>query len=150
MTKYIHWTYRAERIWTVDLTNLTLNWVYTPSFYLNNQFWDWYQAWLTNIIDNIIPEDRYIWVVIPWIPKLTRFIMAEYNENYVDPIELSRSITNTWARFNIDMITDLEIMKQRIRDNTNLVEETDWHFLINPETTWINQEVIPAKYLIIE
>ena len=150
--KTIYWTYRAERIeQPVYLPDgRSLNGWYIPSMYLPNQFADWTNAWLTKIIDNIIPEENYTWEIIPWIPKLTRFILAEYNEAYVDWAELSRSITNVWARFNIDMFTDIEIARQWIRDNTNLVEEAIGKFLISEETTWMNEEVIPAKYLIIE
>lgn len=147
---YIFWTYRPERIGNVNFNDISLNWTYTPSFYINNQFADWEQAWLTKIIDNIIPEDRYTGEIIPWIPKLTRFILAEYNEVYVDWAELSRSITNVWARFNIDMFTDLEIAKQWIRDNTNLQEVEEWKFLISEQSIWMNEEIIPAKYLIID
>jgi len=42
--KLIFWTYRPERIWNVNLQDISLNWTYTPSFYINNQFADWEQA----------------------------------------------------------------------------------------------------------
>lgn len=150
--KSIYWTYRPERIsapYNLDWW-VSLNWTYTASFFLNNQFWDWYTAWLTNIKDQIIPEDKYIWLVAPWVPKLTRFIMCEYNEQYVDSIELARSIENTWARFNIDMISDIEVMRQRIRDNTSLKEINPWKFEVSPESVGINWEIIPAVYITIE
>ncbi len=146
----LYWTYRSERIWTVDLWNLSLNWVYTPSFFLNNQFFDWYSAWLTNIKDLVIPEERYTAEIMPWVPKLTRFIVAEYNEAYVDPVELSRSITNVWARFNIDMFTDIETARQWVRDNCNLLEETPGNFLLAEATTWMMWETIEKQILTIE
>lgn len=146
----LYWTYRPERIinpyylWN----NLSLNWTYTASFFLNNQFADWNKAWLTNVIDNIIPEENYIWEIAPWIPKLTRFIMCEYDETKVDSVELARSLKNIWARFDIDIL-DKDTITQWIRDNTNLQEVSLWKFLIHPETTWIDGEIIEAKYLTI-
>ena len=146
--KTLYWTYRPERIGTVDLNNLSLNGTYTPSFYLNSQFWDWHSAWLTNIVDNTIPEEAYTWEIAPWIPKLTRFMLAEYNETYVDEVELARSITNVWARFNIDMV-DVETARQWIRENTSLQEIETGKFLIS-EASEMMGEVVEAKYLIIE
>ena len=147
----LYWTYRPERITNpYDIwNNISLNWTYTASFFLNNQFWDWNKAWLTNVIDNIIPEDRYIWEIAHWIPKLTRFIMCEYDENYVEVTELARSLKNVWSRFDIDIL-DKDTITQWIRDNTNLQEVETWKFLISNETTWINWEIIEAKYLTIE
>lgn len=149
--KYIYWTYRPEQLTSpYNLDWVTLNWWYTPAMFLNNQFWDWNKAGLTNLIDNIIPEDRYTWEVVPWIKKLTRFLMFEYNETYVDPIELQRSAENVWRRFDIAM-QDIETIRQWIRDNTNLEELDPWKFLINPEMPWlIDWEIIPAQYLIVE
>ena len=146
----LYWTYRPERITNpYDLwNNISLNWTYTASFFLNNQFADWSKAWLTNVIDNIIPEDKYIWEIAPWIPKLTRFIMCEYNEAYVNSAELARSLKNVWSRFDIDILT-VEEMIAWIKTNTSLQEVSPWKFLIYPETTWLNWEIIPAKYLTI-
>ena len=148
--KTIYWTCRYERLTQpYDLWwGTSKNGVYMPAEYLNNQFWDWYNAWLTKVIDNIIPEENYIWEIAPWIPKLTRFIMCEYDENYVVPEELSRSLENVWARFNIDMLT-VDEMITRIKANTNLQEVSAWKFLISNETE-IMWEIIPAKYLTIE
>lgn len=147
---YLFWTYRPERITSpYDLwNNISLNWTYTASFFLNNQFADWNKAWLTNVIDNIIPEDKYIWEVAPWVHKLTRFIMCEYNENYVVADELARSLKNVWSRFDIDILT-VEEMIAWIKENTNLQEVETWKFLISPETTWLNWEIIEAKFLTI-
>ena len=147
----IYWTYRPERIeqpqWLPD--GRSLNGYYTPALYLNNQFADWNYAWLTNVIDSVIPEEAYTWEIAPWIKKLTRFIMCEYNETYVDPVELARSMSNVGARFDIHML-DVETSRQWVRDNTNLEEIETWKFKISNETTWMDWEVIPAKYLIID
>ena len=144
----LYWTYRPERIGNVNLWDISLNWTYTPSFYLNNQFRDWNEAWLTNVIDLQIPEERYTAEISSWIPKLTRFISCEYDETKVDPIELARSLENVWARFDIDILT-IEEARQWIRDNTNLQEVETWKFIINEETEF-DWEIIPAQYLIIE
>ena len=147
----LYWTYRPERIINpYDLwNNLSLNWTYTASFFINNQFWDWNKAWLTNVIDNIIPEENYIREIAPWIPKLTRFIMCYYDEAYVNSIELARSLKNVWSRFDIDILTSEEVITW-LKENTNLQEISLWKFLISAETTWINWEIIEAKYLTIE
>lgn len=149
--KTLYWTQRYERIispYNLE-ANTSLNGVYTASAFLNNQFADWNKAWLTNVIDNIIPEDKYIWEIAPWIPKLTRFIMCEYDENYVVPEELSRSLKNVWSRFDIDMFTDIETARQWIRANTNLQEVEPGKFLIREATNefWVE---VPATYLVIE
>lgn len=148
----LYWTCRYERIGTVDLWNKnSLNWVYTPSFYLNNQFADWNTTWLTNVIDQEIPEDRYVLEIAPWVPKLTRFISCEYNETYVDPIELKRSLENVWARFNVDIFETIDEAIARIKENTNLTEIEPWKFLIESEKEgMIPGEIIPAKYLTIQ
>ena len=149
--KKIYWTCRYERLTQpYDLWGWTTKfWTYMPAEYLNNQFADWNKAWLTNVIDNIIPEDKYIWEIAPWIPKLTRFIMCEYDENYVVPEELSRSLENVWARFDIDILT-VDEMIAWIKANTSLQEVSHWKFLIYPETTWLNWEIIEDKFLTIE
>ena len=150
--KNIYWTYRSERIeQPVYLPDWrSLNGWYTPSMYLPNQFADWFQAWLTNIKDNPIDEAKYTSELVPWIKKLTRLIIGEYNETYVDPIEFSRSITNVWARFNISMFNTLEETIIWIKANTNLVEKTHWVFILSEETTWMNWEIIPEQLLTIE
>jgi len=150
--KTIFGTYRREQIgspYNLDW-NLTLNGSYDASFFLNSQFGEWNKAGLTNIIDwsQLIPENRYTWEIAPWIKKLTRFLICEYNEEYVDPVELSRSITNVWARFNIEML-DVESSKKWIRDNTDLIEESDWEFVIEEARTIMDIEY-PKQYLIIK
>ena len=143
----LYWTYRPERITSpYNLEwGVSLNGTYTASFYLNNQFADWNKAWLTNVIDNIIPEDKYIWEVIPWVPKLTRFIECEYNEKYVVADELARSLENVWARFDIDILP-VEEMITRIKANTSLQEVSPWKFIIS-EQTELMWEITPAQYL---
>lgn len=147
MTKRLYWTQRYERItspYNLE-ANTSLNGVYTASAFLNNQFADWNKAWLTNVIDQQIPEEAYTGEIAPWVPKLTRFIMCEYNENYVDPVELQRSLENVGARFNIDVLT-IEEACEWVRNNTSLIEVAQWKFLISPESEMMG-EIIPAIYL---
>jgi len=147
--KQIFWTYRPERINSpYNLWEVTLNGTYTASFFLENQFGDWSSAWLTKILDSEINESNYTWEIVPWIKKLTRFIIAEYNELYVDPVELARSITNVWARFNIDMFTLNSDAITWIKTNTNLVETSPNIFELSPESIDpFTKEIIPARYL---
>ena len=148
--KKIYWTYRPEQLSSpYNLGGwVSMNGWYTPAMFLNNQFWDWNKAGLTNLVDNYIPENRYTAEIVPWIKKLTRFCFFEYNENYVDPIELQRSSENIGRRFDI-AIQDIPTTIQWIKDNTDLVETTPGAFLVSNETIWINWEIIPAKYLTI-
>lgn len=150
MLKKLYWTQRYERIGTVDLTNLSLNGVYTASFYLNWQFADWTISGLTKVTDLQIPEERYTSEIVSWVKKLTRWIECEYNEAYVDAVELQRSLENVWARFNVDVFSTLEEARQWVRDNTDLVEETPWVFEISP--AWVDMMWNPteAQTLIIE
>ena len=149
MTKQIHWTYRPLRLTSpFNMWEVTLNWNYTPAMFLNNQFGDWNAAGLTNIKDSIIPEDRYTSEIVPWIKKLTRFLVFEYDEKNVDPQELSRSAENVWRQFDVDMITADEAYEW-IKSNTDLKEVEPRKFLISEETKFM-EEIIPAVYLIIE
>ena len=146
--KTIYWTYRSEIINSINLWNSnSLNWVYTPSFYLSWMFKDYEQAWLTKIIDNEINEENYIWEIVPWIKKLTKLIKCEYNETYVNIVDLDKSLKNVWARFNIEIFITLEATKTWIRDNTNLIEVTDWKFKLSEQSEWIDWQIIPETYL---
>lgn len=146
----VYWTYRPQVIWTINLWNWnSLNWNYTPSFYLDWQFADYKEAGLTKTIDNIIPEDRYTWEIIPWVKKLTRFIIWEYNELYINWAEFARSVSAVGAEFQIEMFTTAEEACEWVRSNTNLQEVETGKFLIS-EASEFNWEVIEAKYLLID
>lgn len=149
--KTIFGTYRPERInspYSLD-GNITMNGTYTCGFFLSNQFGDWEKAGLTKILDSEIPENKYTGEVVPWVPKLTRIVVCEYNELYVDPVELSRSITNVWARFDIAIFPTIEDAKVWVRGNTNLVELSDGVFEISPESVGMMGETIAQKLLTI-
>lgn len=149
--KKIYWTYRPVQYrQPVDINgNTTLNGWYTPSGKLSFQFYDWTQAGLTVIKDSLIPEDKYTGEIVPWVKKLTRFIVGEYNETYVDPVEFGRSMENTGAEFNIDIFDTPELAKEWVRANTSLVEESEGKFLISPAGEFMGVKN-DAVYLTIE
>lgn len=149
--KTLYGTYRPERITSPYSQDgqVTLNWTYTCGFFLSNQFGDWAQAGLTNIKDMEIPEEKYTGEVVPWVKKLTRFVLCEYNETYVDPVELSKSLTNVGARFDISVFATPEEAITWVKANTNLVERTPWVFVIAEESIGMMGETIPEKLLTI-
>jgi hypothetical protein len=148
--KKLYWFYRREQIWTLNLWQVSLNWWYTISFFANWQYADWVNAWLISIKDQEIPENRYTKEIIPWIKDLREFIYLEYNENVVDILLTTNIIKKIGARFDLELFDDIEQAKTFIREHTNLVEETPWYFILSEETIWINWEIIPKKYLIID
>ena len=150
--KTLVWTYRPERIsypYSLD-GQILMNGTYTCGFFLSNQFGDWTKAGLTKILDMEIPEEKYTSEIVPWVKKLTRFVMCEYNEAYVDPSELSRSITNVGARFDIAIFATPEEAIGWLKSNTSLIERTPWVFVLNEESIGIMGETIPEKLLVID
>ncbi len=142
--KKIYWTFRQY---------YTNKWVrYNPSYFLNKQYQDYLEAGLTKTLDTIIPENRYTAELAPWIKKMTRFIIWEYDEQYIDPTNFSNNIKNVWAQFNISMFDTVDDTITWIKDNTDLKEDSDtaWKFEIYPESKDEDWNTIPAKYLIIE
>lgn len=107
------------------------SWWYTPSYFFDKMFWDYKQVGLTSIDDNLISDDKYTGELVPWIKKLSRLLVWNYNENYVTKEEFSTSLVNTGAEFHIFMFDTLDEVKQWIRDNTSLEEETDWVFVLD-------------------
>ena len=147
--KKLYWFYRRERIISpYNLDNTTLNWSYTMSFFLANQYADYVLAWLISIKDMEIQEDRYTKEIAPWIKDLREFVIYEYNEDYVDLELMNKIISKIWNRFDLELLT-IEEAKIFIRKNTNLEEIEEWKFLISKETEMM-WEIIPAKYLIID
>lgn len=148
--KRIFGTYRPERLTSpVSLDgNLSLNGTYTPSFFLSNQFHDWTSAGLTSVKDMEIPEENYTGEIVPWVPKLTRFLIGEYNEEYVDPIVFSESVQRVGARFDISIFDYTYEAKEWIRSNTNLEEVSEGKFLLRQAfEDPITHEQVEAKYL---
>lgn len=149
--KTLIWTYRPERIsspYSLD-GNVSMNGTYTCGFFLSNQFGDWTAAGLTSIKDSLLSEEQYTWELVPWVKKLTRLVVCEYNETYVDPAELTRSLTNVGARFNLEVFADSLTAKEWIRANTSLVERSEGVFVIREESVGIMGETIEEQLLIV-
>ena len=139
MNNNIYFTYRQH------FTNTGVK--YDISYYNDKQYSDYKEAWLTKIVDwdSFIPSDRITKEIVPWVKSLRKAWVLKYID-WLNPTELQASLQNVAQGFWITMKTAIE-MKQWIRDNTDLIEETDWKFLIREATNdWIDwpQE---AKYL---
>ena len=124
-------------------------WLYSPSYFFDKMFSDYLNAWLSKINDQDIRESQYTSELVPWVPKLTRFMTCEYNGNYITQESMVQSLNTTGSEFYISIFETVEEARQRIRDNTNLVELEPWKFEIfnwdNPQ--WFQTDPI---YLIIE
>lgn len=140
----IYWTYRVSYYnkWEGK---------YYPSFRLEQQYADYKEAWLTNIIDQLVPEERYTSEIAPWIKKQTRFIIGEYNATYVNVDDYKANVANVWAEFQIEIFNTSAEAIAWIKANTDLVEDSNvaGKFLITEASTdaWVES---PAKYLIID
>jgi len=123
---------------------------YSPSFFLDKQFEDYKKAGLTATYDMEIPENRYTKELVPWVKSLSRFIVGEYNEKYVDGEQYTANVQRVGSQFQIDIFTTKEEAIQWIQDNTDLQEVESGKFLIaeasEDEMTWPQE----AKYLIID
>ena len=161
MYKYIYWTYRALYLTSsMNLNEISLNWWYDSLFFNEWQFKDYEECNITKL-DQPVPLERYtgkIPVINPeteqptweYKPKLTRFIRLKYSDLYTNPTDLKKSIENSWALLNIDIFTDIETARQRIRTNTNLQEVETWKFKLSDETTLLDWTIYPAQYLVID
>ncbi len=145
----LYWTYRPERISNpLSLGNgVSLNGTYTVWFFLKNQFADYEAAGLTKILDSEIPESNYVSMVAPGVPKLTRFIVGEYNETYVDGAEFAKSVAAVGARFQIEIFATAQEAIDWVRSNCNLTEESPGKFLIHPAYSDPVMGESLAKYL---
>lgn len=121
------------------------SWLYTPSYFFDVMFGDYKQAWLTYINDVMIWDDRYVWELVPWVLKRNRLLVWYYNDEYVQESDFRASLITTGSEFHISLFDNLDEVKQWIRDNTDLIEESDGKFIINEAT-----EEYPINYLIIE
>jgi hypothetical protein len=129
------------------MDSLALNGVYHPSYFLNGMFAEYTALGLTKIIDGdlAIPESRYTAEIFPWVKKLSRFIIGEYNENYVDRDSFIASIRSVGQEFQIHVLTDDEA-RAWISENTDLVEDENG-FKISDEVEDPILGIIPARYL---
>ena len=148
----VYWTYRKVG-YTAPVNidgNISLNGWYTPSSKISNQFSDYEAAGLTKIIDNALQEEQYTGEIVPGVKKLTRFIIGEYNEAYVNGAEFASSVQAVGAEFQIEMfLTPAEAIVW-IKANTSLVELSPWVFELAPEAVGIMGEVVPQRLLTIE
>ena len=101
---------------------VSINGWYTPSGKISNQFSDYEQAGLTKILDMEIPESSYTSEIVPGVKKLTRFIIGEYNEAYVNGADFASSVQAVGAEFQIDMFATPAEASVWIKANTSLVE----------------------------
>ena len=127
--KQIYATYRSKVLndWA---------WWYTPSYFFDKMFSDYKTAWLTSIDDCLIGEEQYTAELVPWVKKLTRFMIADYNENYVDYEAFADSLTRIGSKFSISLLSPQEATL-RLQENTNLQEENPWVFVLGVnEITW--------------
>ena len=124
--------------------NTSLNWVYTPAFFLSNQFADFEEAGLTKILDTVIQEEKYTGEIAPGVKKLTRFIVGEYNENYVNGIDFANNVAKVGAEFNIEIFPDNASCAEWLRKNTSCVEKSPNVFDLSDEYTDIMGNVVPA------
>lgn len=150
--KKIYWTYRQKIFGRADYENITLNGSYDPSFFLNGMFSDYIKAWLTSIIDweNVIPEKRYTSEIAPWIKKLNRLIIAEYDEKFVDWNEFMQSIQSVGSEFSIKFFYTVDDARTWIRNNTNLVDNNDGVFMISESYIDHIAWEVPARYIIVD
>lgn len=103
---------------------------YTISYFNKQQFADYVEAWITKIVDTIIPEERYIFEIAPWIKSLRRFAILECIDS-VDIDSFLQNVMSIWSNFAIEAFDTIEDAKVWIRTSTNLVEESDGKFIIN-------------------
>lgn len=120
--------------------------LYTPSYFFDVMFADYKAAGLTWIDDYSVTDEMYVWELVPWVPKLTRLLIGNYNDDYVSESDFRSSLLTTGSEFHISLFNTVDEAKQRVRDNTNLVEESDGKFILseasdlNPEITYLTIE----------
>lgn len=143
----LYWLFRPEILLQPKTYKeiLSQNWVYSPCFYFDSQYQDLILENELIMYDRTIPEDKYIEEKWPWVPMLRRVFELDYNMDYAKV----ESILNDFKWFNFQFLTNTEMIEW-IKSHTLLQEISEWKFLISEQTTWINWEIIEAKYLTIE
>ncbi len=123
---------------------------YSPTFYLAKQFKDLAEAKIIWIKDNVIPENRYTWEVVPWIITMRRFLDCTYDDSKITDADFN------WILWNVSWMNDIVMFEtaakaiEWIKANTDLVEKEDWVFVIHEEYEDEMWETIPEKLLIID
>lgn len=136
----LYWNYRMSAFnkW---------NGQYSVSYLASQQFSDY--AWIIDIRDMEIPENRYTKVNANGMKNLTKFLTYECAE-WVDEVEFRKSVALIWSYNAISLFNTVEEARQDVRDRTDLEEVEEWKFLISPATDdWIDWPT-EAKYLIID
>ncbi len=152
----IYWTFRDWNIKTLDLKDISLNWWYNIEFFNKGQFLDYELAWITKL-STPISLDKYTGKIPvideneqptwEFLPKLTRFVQLQYSDLYTNNIDLTASIEKSWANMNVQMFNTIEEARAWIRNNTSLIEVSDWKFKLTDESTWMDWQIIEATYL---
>ena len=126
MKKYWKYTQRYIIDWEFEL-NITLNWFYDLSFFLD------YPAYQLPTL-----------TVKDWFCN-NRFFIAEYDENILTENNINEYLVNIPSEFNIKLLT-LEEAKDFLR--LYYIEKSPWIFILSEETTdLITWNIIPEKLL---
>lgn len=109
------------------------------SYYLHQDLADYVQAGIFSVTDRLIAKDQYTWYLAPWLKNEAKFFKAEYNESVIpeEYVTMIRNwmVNNHYAEFFDEKLTWDTTQQiraiQRLRDNTNLVENPTGTFIIN-------------------
>lgn len=111
---------------------------YEPSVVQGQQFDDF--EGMTHIYDTEIPEERYTYYNANGKKNKTKFLRYSYIDG-VNKDELKENIRQVSAQCNITMFESVEDAKAWIRKRTDLVEESEWVFVIQEAREWIEGEI---------
>jgi len=123
------------------------NWRYSPSYIAKQQFSD-YEG-IINIVDNIIPENRYTKVNANWMKNLTRFMYYELPDE-IDIDEFIKSVNLVGGQNAISIIPTADEAIEDVKNRTDLEEVEEGKFLIRDAYTDEEGVEHEAKYLIID
>jgi len=103
---------------------------YSPSYYLNKELEDYKTAGLFSLQDSMIQEAQYTSELAPGVPSLTRFFVAEYDDQHLSPENFQtikdKMYNNHYAYFYETAQEAISFLKTQ----TNLAEESPWNFLL--------------------
>ena len=139
--KKMYWLYRLKLSTTRQRQS--------PSFVLGAELSDYIQAWLLTIDDVSIDERRYTKEVAPWVKNKARFMVVEYNDQVVSPSHIAMMQNKLVNDFYAEFFDTPEEAKTRLRNNTDLVEESDWLFVTQDEEN-TGAETIKKRTLLID
>jgi len=122
---------------------------YSPAFFLDKQYADYLEAGLTATLDNEIPTDRYTAEIAPGIKKQTRFMIGEFNADYIVEDDYRASVAQVGSQFQIEVFATTEEACDWIKDNTDLTEAEPGKFEITAEGEDEEGNVIEARYITV-